>query len=187
MKPIRKHVEIGETVLVALAQSRDLTAFDELVGLYQGRLTYFVRRLIRDTQETEDVIQEVWIIVHRRLGTLQSPQAFRVWLFKIAHDVAVSHLRSVTRVPTPMSKEIEQSDAIDAWDEFEAMVNADIVHRTLEALSHEHREVLTLRFLEQMDLNEIAEVVGCSTGTVKSRLHYAKAALRHQIEGKNNG
>ena len=178
-----KHSGIGESVLVALAQSRDLAAFHELVSLYQGRLTYYVRRLIGCTHETEDVVQELWIVVYRRLATLRTPEAFRVWLFKIAHDVAVSYLRRVSRVPEPMSSEIEHSDVIDSWDEFEAMENAELVHRTLESLSHEHREVLTLRFLEQMELSDIAEVVGCVTGTVKSRLHYAKAALRKQIEG----
>jgi RNA polymerase sigma-70 factor (ECF subfamily) len=86
-----------------------------------------------------------------------------------------------------MSREIDQSDVIDPWDEFDAMVNAELVHRTLESLSYEHREVLTLRFLEQMELSDIAEVVGCATGTVKSRLHYAKAALRKRIEGQNDG
>lgn len=86
-----------------------------------------------------------------------------------------------------MSEGIEHSDVTDAWDEFEAMENAELVHRALESLSHEHREVLTLRFLEQMDVNEIAEVVGCPTGTVKSRLHYAKTSLRKQIGGWNNG
>ncbi len=67
------------------------------------------------------------------------------------------------------------------------MANAELVHRTLENLSPIHSEVLTLRFLEQMELSEIAEVVGCAIGTIKSRLHYAKASLREQIEGDTNG
>ncbi len=182
-----KYSEFGESVLVALAQSRELAAFHELVSRYQGRLTYYVRRLIGRTQETDDVVQELWIVVFRRLATLNSPEAFRVWLFKIAHDVAVSHLRRVARAPEPMSSDLYVSDVIDSWNELEAMENAELVHRTLESLSSEHREVLTLRFLEQMELSEIAEIVGCTAGTVKSRLHYAKAALRKQIEGKSHG
>lgn len=182
-----KNAVNAESVLVVLAQTRDLAAFHDLVGLYQARLTYYVRRIIDCEQETEDVIQEVWMLVHRRLATLEAPEAFRVWLFKIAHDVAVSHLRRVLKAPKPLSVELDFSDSIDSWDEFEAMANAELVHRTLESLSPEHREVLTLRFLEQMEIGDIAAVVGCASGTVKSRLHYAKSALRQQIEEQVNG
>lgn len=177
-----QYAETAETVIVVLAQHRDLAAFHELVRRFQGRLTYFVRRLIGKGSEADDVIQETWLIVHRRLATLAAPAAFRVWLFKIAHDSAVSHLRKVSRLPTPRSDDTEFSNAIEAWNEFEAMEYAELVHRTLESLSHEHREVLTLRFLEQMEVAEIAQVVGSSIGTVKSRLHYAKSALRKKIE-----
>lgn len=179
--------DLGESVLVALAQTRDLEAFQELVSRYQGRLTYYIRRMLDCTHESEDVVQEVWIVVHRRLPTLEAPAAFRVWLFKIAHDVAVSWLRRLSRFPKPIPEDQEPGDSLEAWDEFEAIANAELVHRTLESLSHEHREVLTLRFLEQLELNDIAKVVGCSLGTVKSRMHYAKKALRKQIKGETNG
>jgi RNA polymerase sigma-70 factor (ECF subfamily) len=187
MLPVSKHSEMSESVLVVLAQHRDLDAFHELVRRFQARLTYYVRRLMGRTHEVDDVVQELWIVVHRRLATLQSTEAFRVWLFKIAHDVAVSYLRRVVREPEPMSDEVPFSAAVDSWNEFEAMENAELVHRTLEGLSREHREVLTLRFLEQLELSEIAEIVGCTTGTVKSRLYYAKTALRKQIEGTRYG
>jgi len=182
-----KTLQIGESVRVALAQNHDLASFEELVSLYQGRLTYYVRRLIGCAHESEDVLQEVWIVVYRRLPRLRAPEAFRVWLFKIAHDVTVSYLRRISRLPKAMSSKIEQSEPIESWDEFEAMANIELVHRTLDFLSHEHREVLTLRFLEQMQLSDIAEVVGCSIGTVKSRMHYAKAVLRKRIEGEIDG
>jgi len=177
----------SERVLVALAQSRDLAAFRQLVELYQSRLTYYVHRIIDRPNDSEDVMQDVWIVVHRRLASLESPGAFRVWLYKIAHDVAVSHLRRVSRAPQPLSDGVTTSDAVEAWDEFEAMANVELVHRALQSLSREHREVLTLRFLEQMELRDIAQVTGCELGTVKSRLHYAKAHLRRHIEGLVDG
>jgi RNA polymerase sigma-70 factor (ECF subfamily) len=96
--------------LVALAQTRDLAAFHQLVALYKGRLTYYVRRLIGPTDETDDVVQEIWMAVHRRLATLQAPQAFRVWLFKIAHDLAVNHLRRGSKAPQPLSGELEHGE-----------------------------------------------------------------------------
>lgn len=182
-----ENVQMGEVILVAMAQARDLSAFRKLMMLYEGRLTYYVRRLIGPTDESEDVVQEIWVLVHRKLFTLRAPEAFRAWLYKIAHDVAVSHIRRTARTPQPVLDDTtESSDVVDSWNEFEAMENADLVHRTLESLSREHREVLTLRFLEQMEIEEIAAVVECAAGTVKSRLHYAKAALRKQIEEQIN-
>ena len=179
-------IPISESVLVVMAQARDFAAFRQLMTLYQGRLTYYVRRVIGKADESEDVVQEVWLLVYRRIHTLNAPEAFRVWLYKIAHDVSVSHIRRFVRRPQPVMEESADSDVTEQWDEFEAMDNADLVHRTLEDLSPEHREVLTLRFLEQMDIEEIATVVECAAGTVKSRLHYAKAALRARIEDQIN-
>jgi RNA polymerase sigma-70 factor, ECF subfamily len=179
-------VQIGEAVLVAMAQARDLSAFRKLMMLYEGRVTYYVRRLIGSTDESEDAVQDIWVLVYRKLSTLRAPAAFRGWLYRIAHDVSISHIRRAARTPQALFDETGDSDVIECWDEFEAMDNADLVHRTLESLSHEHREVLTLRFLEQMEIEEIAAVVECAAGTVKSRLHYAKAALRKQIEEQIN-
>lgn len=182
-----EHLQMGEAVLVVMAQARDRSAFRQLMRRYEGRLTYYVRRLIGPTDESDDVVQEIWVLLHRKLSSLRAPEAFRSWLYRIAHDVAVSHIRRSARTPQPVADETTgNSDVIDSWNEFEAMDKADLVHRTLESLSQEHREVLTLRFLEQMEIEEIAAVVVCAAGTVKSRLHYAKAALRKRIEEEIN-
>ena len=177
---------VHERLLVVQSQARDPGAFRELVARYESRVIYYIRRMIGDSTDAYDVMQEVWILVFRRLGTLQAPEAFRVWLYRIAHDVAVSHLRRRTKLPQPMSEEVDFSQEVEEWDEMQALDNAELVHRTLEQLSPAHREVLTLRFLEELELAEIAEVVGCEVGTVKSRLHYAKRSLREQIEGAND-
>ncbi|WP_277214033.1 RNA polymerase sigma factor, partial [Isoptericola croceus] len=90
----------------------------------------------------------------------------------------VTHLRRhhgrIDVIEDCSTREIEDS----SWNELELLENAELVHRELERLSPAHREVLTLRFLESMSLDEIAEVIDCSNGTAKSRLHYAKKALR---------
>ena len=128
-------------------------------------------------------MQEVWLTVFRRLSTLQAPEAFPVWLYKIAHDVTVNHIRKRGKWPEPLTDpEIAESE-LDGWNELEAMENAESLHCALEQLSPPHREVLTLRFLEQMELAEIANVIGSPIGTVKSRLHYAKRELRRLLGG----
>jgi RNA polymerase sigma-70 factor, ECF subfamily len=172
-----------ERLLVIRAAARDQQAFRELVERYQRRLMYYVRRVLGDGADSLDVLQEVWLRVFLKLTSLQAPEAFRVWLYKIAHDEAVSHLRKRPRERTA-SEEVDPAVAeADPWNETDILENAELVHRSLERLSQPHREVLTLRFLEDLGLAEIAEIVSCEIGTVKSRLHYAKASLREQMKG----
>ena len=173
---------IEERLTVLLAQKGDREAFGRLVDRYDKRLLYFVRRLLGETDDALDLLQSVWLIVHRRLRKLKSPEAFRVWLYQIAHDQAVTELRRKTRRPISFEEptELPSPDAANLDDT--AFDNAELVHVALGDLSVDHRRVLTLRFLEEMSIEEIAEVVGCADGTVKSRLHYAKAALRRRIE-----
>jgi RNA polymerase sigma-70 factor (ECF subfamily) len=173
---------IEERLTVLLAQEGDRDAFGRLVDRYDKRLLYFVRRILGETDGALDLLQSVWLIVHRRLRKLKSPDAFRVWLYRIAHDQAVTELRRKIRRPVV----IEETTACEPLDaaslDDSAFENAELVHVALRDLSVDHRRVLTLRFLEDMSIEEIAEVVGCGSGTVKSRLHYAKAALRSRIE-----
>jgi len=173
---------IEERLMVLLAQQGDRDAFGRLMDRYDKRLLYFVRRILGETDGALDMLQSVWLIVHRRLRRLQSPDAFRVWVYRIAHDQAVTELRKKTRRPV-LFEESEASEPLDAagLDE-SAFDNAELVHVALRDLSVDHRRVLTLRFLEDMSIEEIAEVVGRGAGTIKSRLHYAKAALRRRIE-----
>ena len=169
-----------EAEFVLLAQQGDGEAFRELVERYDRRLLYFIRRIVDDVEEAFDVLQGVWLRAHRGLRKLQSPRAFRVWIYRIAHDQAVSSLRrrrqaiSFDELPLGEPPDDTLPDApVDA---------ADLVHAALGALSVDHRRVLALRFLEDMSIEQIAEVLRCRSGTVKSRLHYAKAALRRRME-----
>lgn len=172
-----------ERMLVVQAQARDPLAFRELVTRYERRLIYYIRRILGNGDEAFDVMQEVWLTAFRRLSTLQHPEAFRVWLYKIAHDVTVSHARKRGKWPKPLPDPESTEHEADGWNELEAMENVESLHRALERLSPTHREVLTLRFLEQMELAEIANIVDSKIGTVKSRLHYAKRELRRRLGG----
>lgn len=175
---------IHEKLLVMCAQAREEGAFQKLVAQYERRTLYYIHRILGNDSDRADVMQEIWIRVFLKIGTLRSPEAFRVWLYKIAHDVAVSQLRKSKRHKTiGLSDEhVEHVTDSSDWNEFELLEHAELVHESLGRLSQPHREVLTLRFLEELELSEIAEVVGCSAGTVKSWLHYAKSAMRKILE-----
>ncbi len=163
------------------AQVGDLGAFHELVELYHERLTYYIHRMVQDSHESRDLLQQVWLDTFRTLAKLQSPGAFRVWLYRVAHDRAVNHLRR-KRVDLNAREQLAV-EAIETEDrnDLELLENAELVHFALNKLSVIHREVMTLRFLEEMDVKDIARVMKCSEGTVKSRLHYARNAMRRII------
>ena len=127
-------------------------------------------------------MQQVWLDVFRRLGKLQSPAAFRVWLYRIAHDRVVAFIRR--QKVESNAREFLAMDAVETehWNDLDLLENAELVHVALDRLSIIHREIMTLRFLEEMDVKEIARVMQCSEGTAKSRLHYAKNEMRRIIE-----
>lgn len=175
---------LNEQLLVLRAQGNDRAAFHDLMALYDRRVAYYARRMLSDPAQALDVTQEIWLRVYRRLPTLRSPAAFRVWLYRIAHDLVVTHCR---RRPREESRDdLDGLSEGDVGNEFELLERAELVHHGLAQLTAEQREVLTLRFLEGLEPAEIASVVQCPAGTVRSRLHYALRAIRRLIEGDHH-
>jgi len=171
-----------ERVLVLRCQTGDEAAFAEIVARYTPRLRIYLRQMLGgDAHAADDALQDVWLDVLRSLGRLQDVGAFAAWLYRIARDRAYRILRRrgiVTMTTMEDASEIPATaddTALDGDD-------ATLVHASLDRLPHEHREVLLLRFVEQMSYEQIALAVGCGVGTVRSRLHYAKRALRNTIE-----
>ncbi|MCG6158379.1 RNA polymerase sigma factor [Rubinisphaera margarita] len=168
---------LTEKLRVMQAQARDEVAFQWLVQQYERRLLYYLHRFTKPA-EAADLLQDVWLRVYMKLPDLRAPEAFRVWLYKIAHDVAVNQIRKKSRREAAAFQRVDETTvSAEPVDDVELLENIELVHRALQELSVPHREILTLRFLEDLELNEIASVISCSLGTVKSRLHYARAAL----------
>jgi RNA polymerase sigma-70 factor (ECF subfamily) len=171
---------IYERLLVVRAQAGDEAAFVELVERFSPRLRYFLRKLIGG-DGAEDALQDVWLDVFRQLPRLNDPQALVAWLYRIARDRAFGKLRKSRRALQPL----DEAGAIDETaDEGEfSPEDAAQIHAALDRLPPEQREVLVLRFLEDLTYEQIASVVGCQLGTVRSRIHYGKQALRRYLEG----
>jgi len=178
-----------ELLYVVMAQRGEPEAFRWLVDRYEQRLLYFIRRSVADTDRALDVLQEVWMTVFRRVATLRAPEAFRVWLYRVARDKAIDHLRGDRRRKPAVAESIDEAtvEAPTSTEALERIENAELIHRLLDDLTPAHREIVTLRFLEQMTLEDIADVVGCALGTVKSRLHYALRRLQAGIEEQKHG
>jgi RNA polymerase sigma-70 factor, ECF subfamily len=177
-----------ELLHVVMAQQGEPDAFRWLVDRYEQRLLYFIRRTVDDPDRALDVLQEVWMTVFRRIAALKAPGAFRVWLYRIARDKAIDQIRGDRRRKDSVGESIDDStvEASDNSEWIERIEKVELIHRLLDSLTPAHREIVTLRFLEQMALDDIAAVVGCSIGTVKSRLHYALRRLQEGIEEHDN-
>jgi len=175
---------LHERLLVLRCQGGDGAAFEELVGRYSGRLRFYLAR-VTSVDRADDLLQEVWCDVFRSLGRLLDPSAFAAWIYRIARDRAWRCLRQRS-LPTATLEGVEIAAADDVPDEAFVMEDARAVRAALDRLAPEHREVLVLRFVEQMKYDQIAAVVGRPAGTVRSRLHYAKRALREALESRED-
>jgi RNA polymerase sigma-70 factor (ECF subfamily) len=171
--------QVYRSVLVVRCQAGDRAAFEELIGLYQPRLRYFLARMVGDDHAADDLLQDVWLAVYRGVARLADPGAFAAWLYRIARHRALAELRKRRQPPSSLEGVDLAEDGSD--DDFTAE-DAERVHAALGLLGPEHREVLLLRFVEGMSYEDIARVTGCQLGTVRSRIHYAKRALRRVWE-----
>jgi RNA polymerase sigma-70 factor (ECF subfamily) len=166
-------------LLVLRAQLGARDAYARLVDRHDARLRFYLRRLVGTFPEADDLCQEVWLIVVRKLGTLDSPEAFVAWLYRVARHHAISWLRK-RRIEVPLDEAGPEAEVVGRADDDPGVgpEDAAAMYAALEALSPSHREMLTLRFLSGLSYEEIARVVDRPIGTVRSRIHYAKAALR---------
>jgi len=168
-----------ERLLVLRCQMGDDDAYRELVGRFGPRLRYFLRKLVGQIDRADDLAQEVWIDVLRQLPRLKDAGAFTTWMYRIAHGKAMLESRRNGRAPTSIA-EVEW--LADREDEPFSTEDAARIHEALDRLEPAQREVLVLRFLEELSYEEIGQIVECPLGTVRSRIHYAKAALRRLLE-----
>ena len=170
-------------MLVVRCQIGERSAFKELFERYQWRLRYYVRRLDHRGNDTDDTLQDVWLTVLRKIHKLKDPQAFQVWLYRIARNKVYGRFRK--KPPTIHFPIEELSAEIDETEPDFSPDDAAQIHKALNKIQPDHREVLTLYILEEMSYVQIAEVIGCNLGTVKSRMYYAKQSLRKEMESDN--
>ncbi|MBN2315176.1 MAG: RNA polymerase sigma factor [Sedimentisphaerales bacterium] len=171
--------QLIELMLILRCQMGDKEAFVKLIERYQRPLRYFISRLLDDAQASEDILQDTWLTVIGRISGLKKPEAFSIWLYRIARNKVYQQLR---RKKT--WSELNENFPAPNENEDEAISLEDVakIHECLKALRPEHKEVLMLRFLEQMSYQQMTGVLGCNPGTVRSRVYYAKLALKKEME-----
>jgi len=173
-------------------------AFRMLVTRYQERIHRLVYRYTKDALEAEDVTQDVFLKLYRKLDSFQWDSAFYTWLYRIAVNTAADHVSKRQRRPVQLSEDVGQlmgspdpdpsrqyrgPSASESPDESLLQEErAEVTHRILEQLPEGYRTILVLREFEELSYVEISEVLGCSLGTVESRLFRARARFRRILE-----
>jgi len=178
--------------LVARAQRGDKRAFELLVEKYQRKLARLLSRFIRDPAEVEDVTQEAFIKAYRALPAFRGDSAFYTWLYRIGINTAKNYLMAMGR-RAPTSTEVEADEA-EGFEEGEQLrdINtpesvllsneiAETVNSTIERLPEELRTAIQLREIEGMSYEDIARVMDCPIGTVRSRIFRAREAIAEQL------
>lgn len=174
--------EVRLHLLVLRCQAGDEHAFRQLFDAYSGRTMNYMRGIIGDA--ADDVHQELWLAVFRSIASLANPRAFQTWLFRSARHHALDFLRRVKR-ETEFIDDVEL-DAVDSAEVPEGPPLQELeqseLGTALAALSPLQREVLLLRYRDDLSYAEIALVIGRPIGTVRTRLHHGKRKLHDIIE-----
>lgn len=178
--------------LVERAQRGDKRAFELLVDKYQRRLGRLLSRFIRDPAEVEDVMQEAFIKAYRALPGFRGDSAFYTWLYRIGINTAKNYLAAMAR-RAPTSTEVEADEA-EGHEDGERLRDlntpenlllsreiADTVNSTIDSLPEELRTAIQLREIEGMSYEEIAGIMNCPIGTVRSRIFRAREAIAERL------
>jgi RNA polymerase sigma-70 factor (ECF subfamily) len=174
--------QLYEQMLVLRSQIGDEAAFGELLEMHGPHLLRFTRKMMDSSPaQVEDLVQETWVAIYRGLPSLLDATKFRAWAFRIARDrIYREHRRrkiAIQFLEQGALAELPETEAEPAPD-------AEELQRGLALIPPPQREVLVLRFFEDMSYEEIARVTGCALGTIRSRIHYAKEALRTALKRK---
>ena len=178
--------------LVERAQRGDKHAFELLVSKYQRKLARLLARFIRDPVEVEDVAQEAFIKAYRALPSFRGDSAFYTWLYRIGINTAKNYLVAMgRRAPTTTEFDSEDAESFENGDQLRdintpesMLMSAEIartVNDTLEKLPEELRNAITLRELEGLSYEDIATIMNCPIGTVRSRIFRAREAIAEQL------
>lgn len=176
----------NEQLPVQGARAGEPEAWDTLFRRYQLPLYTYVFELLHHEQTSLDVVQETFISATRHIGGLREDGKVGSWLFSIAHQKCVQLWRR-SRCAEELPEDAAEDFPDAAASPSEALIRKEDEEKfmcLLNELPPPHRSVLLLHFIEDFSLEEIATITGTKIGTVKSRLHYAKRALRKRIEGQ---
>lgn len=175
--------------LIAASLARDTVAFGELVTRYQNRLYHSLIHVVGSAEDAKDVAQEAFILAFQKLNTFRGDAQFYSWLFRIAFNASVNFRRKNRSLGTSIeaTKERIGAEPLDGRDDsrpeqpLEQLERQRIVREALAQTTEEFRVPLVLAEMEGMKYDEIAELLNCPIGTVRSRIHRGRNELREKL------
>ncbi len=180
-----------DQVLVERVQRGDKNAFNLLVTKYQHKVANLVSRYVKNQADVADVVQEAFIKAYRALPNFRGESAFYTWLYRIAVNSAKNYLVAKGRKPPGSDIEIDDAENYDSGDALREHASPEkllltseikkIIFATMEQLPEDLRVAINLRELEGLSYEEIAEIMGCPVGTVRSRIFRARDAIDKKI------
>ncbi|MEY4083128.1 MAG: hypothetical protein RL483_497 [Pseudomonadota bacterium] len=184
----------ADQLLVDRVKSGDQQAFNLLVRKYERKVFRLISRLVRNPVEVEDVAQEAFLKAYRALPQFRGESAFYTWLYRIAVNTAKNHLVAQGRRPIPLTDTLSEDEDGESFGREDVVSDnhtpeaellsrqiAETVNKAIEALPKDLRTAVTLREMEGLSYEEIAEAMNCPIGTVRSRIFRAREAIAEQL------
>ena len=184
--------DVDEHELIARCQRGDLTAYEPLVNKYRERIHAQAFNLTRNADDAYDLCQETFVKAWKSLKNFRGQSSFYTWLYRITTNLGIDLIRSKEKNPTTAFDDALEKEETEENKPFarqdlpsDQLLRKELsqaIDAAIAKLTPEHREVILLREFEALDYREIAHTVGCSIGTVMSRLHYARANLQKLLK-----
>lgn len=170
----------------------DKNAFAEIVSLYKDKIFLLCYRMLGNVHEAEDMAQEAFIKAYINLHTFKMEKKFSTWLYRIATNLSIDRLRK-KKPDFYLDQEIAGTEGLTMYsqvaadialpeDEAESREMAAAIHNEIMALPEKYRSAIILKYLDELSLNEISEILNIPVGTVKTRIHRGREALRKRLK-----
>jgi len=180
-------VELSDWDLVQKCQAGDMASFQELASRYHQKVYMVVLGLLHNRDDALDVAQETFFRAYRKIRSFEGGSSFYTWIYRIAVNLAIDQQRRQKRNPLDFREtmdgilEAQQETARDPFADVHDRELRENLARAINELTPEHKAVIMLRTIEGLSYKDIGEILGCSEGTVMSRLHYARKKLQDKL------
>jgi RNA polymerase sigma-70 factor, ECF subfamily len=181
-----------EEKLIKKVKLGDREAFADLVELYKDKVYHVSYRMVGNAMEAEDIAQETFLRVYSNIGSYDPSYKFSTWIYRIATNLSIDLLRK-RKQTLSLDKQVEGSDGLDWHDRLadpdkgpeEALLTGELqaeVQNAMETLSPKYKSIMILRYLEDLSLTEISEIVKLPITTIKTRIHRGREALKKKLK-----